>query len=616
MNYDTEELQKCQELIDSRIAERINEGDPEDDYPYSENVFTSMVLEAMEEAGLTKEPVICRLDARVRRSSVRVSAYSIKETGGSGTALDLFVTIYHEGGTCQTIGRPDIRKFAESCLRFIELSRSREIFSALPQTDQDLLGLAHAIAGNYADFDKITIFLLTNDVATSTDFQDFDFDGKVIGVQVMDLRRVSRLILEGVRAEPINVNLRDRGVELPCLFNRTQDYEGVLTLIPGNLIYDLYKHYGARLLESNVRSWLAVRGKKSVNKGIQESVVNSPDMFFAYNNGLVITANRIEVGKNADGPCICSLEGIQVVNGGQTCATIYFTKRKNAVAALDKIFVPAKILVKSNESSISSEDFVSSISKFANRQNAIKESDLTSNISFLIDIEKASRSTWTPDSSSQWFFERAEGAYTTQGNREGESKSARRKNWKKAHPRNQKIKKTELAKYLSCWFGNPDWASLGDQKNFPLFLDRYVLDKEGDCRNIAITSDDWKRMVAVTILFRNIHAWCKKNFTAFQINMADYAVAVLAMKVADQINLKEIWINQGISQKLLNQAAAWIQEAASVMKRESQGKMLSEYCKKAECWEKVKKINFSPCRNDIPELQNPDAPFLGFEASA
>ena len=68
--------------------------------------------------------------------------------------------------------------------------------------------------------------------------------------------------------------------------------ESYLAIIPGETLYRLYEYWGSQLMELNVRSFLQVSGK--VNKGIRTTLIEEPNMFFAYNNGIAATAEKIK----------------------------------------------------------------------------------------------------------------------------------------------------------------------------------------------------------------------------------------------------------------------------------------------------------------------------------
>src|SRR5690606_40392749 len=86
---------------------------------------------------------------------------------------------------------------------------------------------------------------------------------------------------------------------------------------------------GPRILEANVRSFLGV-SSRGVNKGIRDSLRETPQRFMAYNNGVVIVADDARLARTEDGAIgLLGLQGLQIVNGGQTTASIFFAKKKH-----------------------------------------------------------------------------------------------------------------------------------------------------------------------------------------------------------------------------------------------------------------------------------------------
>ena len=77
-------------------------------------------------------------------------------------------------------------------------------------------------------------------------------------------------------------------------------------------------------MELNVRSFLQVSGK--VNKGIRTTLIEEPNMFFAYNNGIAAT-RKIKFVVEDGVKYIKEIVGFQIVNGGQTTASIHRAKK-------------------------------------------------------------------------------------------------------------------------------------------------------------------------------------------------------------------------------------------------------------------------------------------------
>ena len=93
-------------------------------------------------------------------------------------------------------------------------------------------------------------------------------------------------------------------------------YASYLIAMPGELLAKIYGLYGPRLLEQNVRTFLQARTK--VNRGIIETISQTPEMFFAYNNGLTATASELNTARLPDGTTTISrIKNLQIVNGAR-----------------------------------------------------------------------------------------------------------------------------------------------------------------------------------------------------------------------------------------------------------------------------------------------------------
>ena len=113
----------------------------------------------------------------------------------------------------------------------------------------------------------------------------------------------------------------------------------------------------------------------------------------------------------------------------------------------------------------------------------------------------------------------------------------------------------------------------------------------------------WKRMVAKAILFKTAHKLIRPMFPAFQANVAAYAVSALSERIGDRLDLDKIWQNQSISGRLQEQIQIWAREVNDSLQQSANGRMISEWAKKAECWEAVLKGRLSDPLDDILELR-------------
>jgi hypothetical protein len=566
---------------------------------FEELVFCGIVMEHMSEIGMTFEPVECHFVGRIGNANLRLSGYSLSEDNDQ---LDLFVSLYANASTPEPVPDSETKTAAEQCLRFLALCAEGKMAPKLDPSS-DVRSLAETLQAIYDELEQIRVYVITDRVAKSKSFKTRNIGSKAVRLEVMDIERLHRHWSEGKPRDELLVDFNEvSGGPLPCVFvpGAYDDYDYALAAIPAGALRLLYEKFGARLLEANVRSFLSVKGK-GVNAGIQNTLRSAPERFMAYNNGIVIVADEMRLGKSQDGSVgIAWLKGLQIVNGGQTTASIYFAKKKYPDTDLSRVRVPAKIIVMRAQDSAKEEALVSDISRFANSQNAVRQSDLSANKPFHVEIEKLSRSVYCPDGVSQWFYERASGSYNTLLAREGTT-PAKLKALKEAIPTSRRLTKTDLAKYVTAWDKRPDIVSLGSQKNFDKFM-ATLTPSDGQEATLP-TVADYKAIIAKTKLYRDVQKQVRPMFQAFQANVTAYTVALLAEKLGDRIDLEAIWMRQGISAELLAQITVWAKEVNDILHTTAAGKMVSEWAKRPECKDAILGASFSAPADNIPEVK-------------
>ncbi|CDG84865.1 AIPR family protein [Janthinobacterium agaricidamnosum] len=566
---------------------------------YEELVFAGIVMDHMSEIGMTFEPVECHFEGKVGNANLRLSGYSVSEDSDQ---LDLFVSLYDNVDTPTPIPDSETKTAVEQCLRFLTLCAEGKMAQKLDPSS-DVRSLAETLHGIYNDLEQIRVYVITDKVAKSKSFKTRDIGGKAVRLEVMDIERLHRHWSEGKPRDELVVDFTEvSGAPLPCVFvpGENDDYDYALTAVPGEALRLLYEKFGARLLEANVRSFLSVKGK-GVNSGIQTTLRTAPERFMAYNNGIVIVADEMRLGKPGDGSAgIAWLKGLQIVNGGQTTASLYFTKKKYPDTDLSHVRVPAKIIVMKTQDSTKEEALVSDISRFANSQNAVKQSDLSANKPFHVEIEKLSRSIYCPDGIGQWFYERAAGSYNTLLAREGATPT-KLKALKDAIPTARRLTKTDLAKYITAWDRKPDIVSLGSQKNFDRFMASLT---PSDAQETALpTVPEFKAMIAKAKIYRDSQKLLRPMFQAFQANVTAYTVSLLSEKLGSRIDLDRIWAKQAVSPELLSQIAVWAKEVNDVLHASAGGRMVSEWAKRPECKDAVMSASYSVAKSNIPEVR-------------
>lgn len=579
---------------------------PGDAYPYPELVFADKVMQHMAEIGMTFEPQLCYYAAKMGISKLRLSGYSFSEIGEDETPeqLDLFVSLYEGVDEIKTALQTDVKASANQCLRFLQYCVEGKLDKDMDETNE-AYPLVVSIRQYFQRLEKIRIFVITDmRMATRGWFAQTDYQGKSVQLDVMDIERLFNHLQEHRPRDEILVNFGEiSGTPLPCVWvpGESGEYDYALTAIPGEALRFIYDRYGARVLEANVRSFLSATGK--INKGIRDSLRSEPERFMAYNNGVVLVADEIGITRADDGsPGIHWLKGMQIVNGGQTTASLYFTKKKYPDTDLSKVRVPAKLIVL--HSSSNEEELISNISKYANSQNAVKASDLSANHPFHTELEAIANRTYCPDGVGRWYYERSAGSYKVMLEREGKTTAGIIK-LKKNIPPARKITKTDLAKFLNSWDQKPHLASLGGQKNFNAFMDEVEIREENGLPRVPETAE-YKRMIAQTILFKNAQKIIRPLFPAFQGNVTIYTLSLLSQRAGGYFDLDMIWQKQGISPELAKQIAALSREVNEALHRGAAGRMISEWAKKLECWWFVRDYKYSALGKEVPELRAVD----------
>lgn len=588
-------LKQTQNQVRAEIGERL--GVSGTSYPFQESVFAEIVMQHMADAGMTFDPEPCHFQAKVGNANLRLSGFAISDDADQ---IDLFVSLYSEVEELVAVPDSETKAAADQCLRFLSRCVDGKLAASIDESN-DAYHLAINIHQHYANLDQIRIYVLTDRIAKAKQFQSREINGKTVKLEVMDIERLHRHLSEGKPRDEVIVNFEEvSGGPLPCIWipgDSQCDY--ALTVFPGEALRFVYEKYGARLLEANVRSFLSASGK--VNAGIRRTLREQPEQFIAFNNGIVVVADEAMLQRTEEGGNgILWLKGMQIVNGGQTTASIYFTKKKNPDVDLGNVRIPAKVIIFKEMDPVAEEALVSDISRFANSQNSVKLSDLSANKAFHVELEKLASSTYCPDGVGRWFYERAAGSYNVLMMREG-STPAKLRQLREAVPPARRITKTDLAKFIHAWGQKPHLVSLGSQKNFEKFMDSFR-EQEGVEPPPLPDVAAFKRMIAQAILFRKTQSLVRPMVPAFAANVTTYLVSLLSHRLGDRLNLERIWQSQDLSPRFRQQIQAWAIEVSEVLHRTSAGRMISEWAKKPECWDGVRDAAYSEALSGIPEV--------------
>lgn len=536
----------------------------------TEDFLTSVMLEYLEEAGEVTDPVICPFRGR----GLQMNAYAFSEDCEN---IDIFVSIYSDNEVPRSVSQTDVDMAVK---RTVELYHRaiNDLYTAF-QKDNDAYEFAISVFQNKNNIKTVRICALTNGLVKPIPFKNITIGGAEVSFNIWDVDRLYRCVSSGKMRETIEIDFEEKfQTTIPCIENNTSDkYSVYLAIINGELLAALYDEFRDRLLEKNVRSFLQVKG--GVNKGIRDTLRDEPDMFLAYNNGISVTAESVEIVRDENGkPSIKSIRDMQIVNGGQTTASIFNARNDKKIAAdLSKVYVQMKLSV--IQSTEAMDEIVPRISTFANTQNKIQVADFSANDPFHRRIEELSRTIWAPAQGGlkpqNWFYERARGQYADMLVRESTPK--RKKEYKDTHPL---FTKTDLAKYENTWDQLPYQVSEGAQKNFHKFMLR-LQERKG----FAPDETYYQNLIAKAIMFRQTEKLVQKQqYGGYRANIVTYTLAYLSHKTAQRIDLERIWKEQRLSTALEHEIIEVSKFVQQMIVNPPSGANISEWCKKEKCW--------------------------------
>lgn len=555
-----------------------------------EQLFTAQAIALLTEVGETADVRISYHESLMRRNRHKINAYALSD---NYETLDLFVTVYKCTATPVRIQKAEIDDAAKLILNFLHKTEDIKCIDGWEESSE-IYDFAHTLSMSQdlkANLVRINIFILTDGIYNGAIPSRTDMNGIPVFFRITDLNYLYNISEKEYK--PIEIDFGQAGFEVPCIKAEIDntEYQSYLALIPGKALAVIYEQYGARLLEQNVRSFLQFTGK--INRGIRETIIKAPHMFLAFNNGIAATAGDVELKSNDHGYYIRSVKDLQIVNGGQTTASIYHTWKKDK-ADIKDVIVQVKLSVIKNKQNFA--EIVSRIAEYANTQNKVSISDLSSNTSFHIEFEKLSRSIWTQPVEGQpyqtrWFYERAKGQYKTALFREGTTKS-KLKLFDQRNPKKQLFTKEELAKYINTWIERyaddklvigPHIVVRGNQKNYAQFI----------MYNIPESPDEkyFEEAVAKAILFRT----AEKLYGIKPYSIGDmryitvpYTLALLSFTMGNSVKLNEIWKKQSVSDEMQTIIFDLMNKVERFIKANAPGALYGEWAKKEECWIAVK----------------------------
>jgi len=558
------------------------------------SAFKTVFVSYLQEAGVTDLADCEIVNFKKTNEKMRLDGYAYSEYFHS---LTLLISEFNPKSNIDKLGKTDIDKIVRQVTKFYRSCKT-QYFEEAEESGEGYK--AYEFIKQYSsEADVVNVILITNNEAVLYVPEDIMIGKITVKFDVWDIERLYQCLFQNAQATQVIIRLKSKYYESLNLIKvdgENPAYDCYIGVISGELLAKIYKDEGQKLIERNVRSFLQATGK--INKGIRDTLSTEPHMFMAYNNGISTIAESIEIdeAKSTDQLSVITvLHGWQIVNGGQTTASIY-NALQNKIS-LSKASVQIKLsVIKDDEKT---NEIIANISKYANSQNKINMSDFSANDEYHIRMEQLSRSIYIPikkgKSLNRWFYERARGQYLVEVNRQ--LTPALKRQFKEHNPKSRCISKTVAAKCLMAWCGYPHVVSKGLETNFVIFSEMV---KKGEMPQPS--EEVYKDMISKVILFNECDKIIAEHkFGGFKAQQNYYTVALIGKYYSDMVNFDYIWSTQGISPEV----AQIIKKVMYVvwdhfMNPTTPGVNIGQWCKKEDCWELLqlrfeKEVSLAPC---------------------
>lgn len=542
------------------------------------NAFSSYVFSMLNTSEMRDEIIECDYFSELDDETIKLNGYALVE---GGTELSLFVCDYFDQLQNTTLNPDIIKKRLRGLIYFIEMSQ--ENISTNFDPGHPIDDLNHELYDTKHDLQLINIYVVTNGLIQDKKFEDYNINHPntiAYNYKFYDLEDLMRIEATlGQIEKSVNIDFQEFNINPTALQEKFHSprlkYRSFTFNLPANIIAQLYHIHGTTILDSNVRAYLQATGR--VNKGIKFTITDHPEIFFAYNNGLSVIARDIEI-EEFDSHCVIKkITDFSIINGGQTSATLntLFANNENE---LSKAKVQVKLTI--IDDAKDKENYITNISRYANTQNPIRNSDLASSHPYFINLEKISEKISIPNSedNKHWYFERMRGSYKE---KKRKLTSSQQKLFTKSFPLNKKFGKTDLAKYINSFEHLPYLVSKGAENNFTAFENHTMV-------SYHINESNYPTVIAKAIIFRETEKLLKENkskFPAHRNIITNYAVSTLSYFHENIISFDKIWENQEIDQILKNQLFKIAQLVNTHIRNPPNNQNIGEYAKSKLCWE-------------------------------
>lgn len=521
--------------------------------------FTQYVTDGIaEKTGVDEHYIVhCLMTDKMNRVLGEIHGYGIS---ANKEVLTLYYSVYDptlKEPTAITTNDFDrginrMQGFYDLCIRGTHIGMNED----LPEYE-----VLKFVYDNLSSIVTVRLCLLSNFLINKYKIKRIRIDGKNVMADVWDINKICANLNSESDHVAIDIDFVNENrysmYQLPYIEMNSENYgyKCLSTMFPAKLLYKLYEDHNTGLLMNNVRFFLGFkRVKNDTNSGIRKTLREENEMFLAYNNGITAIARGIDVTPNKGETKLENEEGaanafistgiinkifdFQIVNGGQTTASIFTAKKLERDINLLGVYVIVKLIVLDDDS----RNKITDISRYSNTQNKVKYADYSSNNSFNTEMERLSRRTLIPNSDNEplfWFYERVRGQYKIELN--NRIQKTNQEAFKRMFNQKRKFDKELLAKVWLSWNGSPSEAVRDSSNCYALFLASI------DDGKYAPDENYFKQTVALIIIYNYLISHAKTaEYGSSKSPVTAYAMAYLNFITLGNIDLFKIWDLQEI----------------------------------------------------------------------
>lgn len=533
---------------------------------------------------------------------LRVDGYAYDEFDKT---MNLIIADYNSPESEQSLSKTQAKQLHNRLLNFVQDARNVALQRSV-EMSRPCWDLIDLIKEKKFEVRKYRLLIFSNSITNKNivTLESSKIDEALTECQIWNIDRLFKICASDSGRNIVEINFKDYTLDgIPCLNASeiiTKNFKSYLCIIPGSVLADVYDEYGSLLLEGNVRSFLST--KVAVNKKIRKTILESPERFFAYNNGISATAMNVSIESTADGQRLIAASDFQIINGGQTTASLSNTRHKDKYD-LNAIFVQMKLTVIEKIPEEDATLLIQDISRSSNSQNKVSDADFFSTHPFHIWIERCSQQLYARaiDGSqydTKWFYERARGQYFQ---KQMHLSRADKKKFLLQNPKSQLITKTDLSKVRNSWSGFPHIVSRGAQTNFTDFADKMTKVWSNEKDTLQSGNKYFQETVALILMFKYMEKmiphqlWYSQGYRA---NIITYTIAFLHKLIKNNYNTRvldliAIWTRQtvpNIVQKILTELAEKVYFKLIDPLRSVEN--VTQWCKREDCWKSVQGISY------------------------